>query len=737
MKKQTKRIISLLLACVMVLTLAPVALATPVVPGPGTPLQDAINAAAPGATIIVGAGHFNEHILIDRNITLIAENAATGDLATDTRVPSFRVVGAVDVTIQGFHIYGRASEGSSAFEPASIHVNDGATVAILDNFITNPAFVASPALPVQFGVVIGSGAHVTIADNEFNNILIGVWLNDYSPGQIGTTSVTGNAFDTVGQVFVMSPGNATNIPFAGNMIENLVEWDTGGAARPGAVIRIQDDGGGAGSNRPTTITVEDNDFRTASWDANAFIVAESTATLVNDGDGIDLGNNEFNSGPPTFDDLAFLNDGTIENGFIPTEIEITLDEADIDLAANTIEFTFMLDIEGVLPLPGPELDALLAAVLAEIATAPYPLTFAYATPDPANPGAAPGVVLDVSTATPDFTDLPLGFSILGPFTWAAVDSEDRVDEFGLVAEIDGVAPIDLPAPHANVTLAFIDSQYELLAGVAVTPPINGGGTGGGGVAITRASLQARVDAAQLRAQTNYTPTSWATLAQARTDAQTVLNNPSATQAQIAAAYNALREAYNRLTAVSTTPNQRFADVAPTNWFYNAVMFVYEANIMDGTGATTFEPHTRLSRAMVATTLHRMAGSPTGAFEVIFPDVAQGRWYANAVIWAYNNDVVTGFPDSTFGPNELVTREQFAAMLFRFAEAMGEDLSVPGNFTLDFPDANLVGNWALTYMSWAVYNGLIEGTPQGLNPKGTATRAECATILMRFVEVFVN
>ena len=269
-----------------------------------------------------------------------------------------------------------------------------------------------------------------------------------------------------------------------------------------------------------------------------------------------------------------------------------------------------------------------------------------------------------------------------------------------------------------------------------------GGGGGAAPGPNRVPLENKLEAAQARSEANYTDESWAALVEAKEAAEAVLarTSPAANQAQLDEAYAALREAYEALENLDggKVPTQRFVDVGPNNWFYTAVMFVYERGLMEGTTSTTFAPNVNLNRAMVATILYRMAGEPAVTFEAIFPDVAAGRWYSNAIVWAYHNDVVTGFPDGSFRPADLVTREQFAAMLFRYAEVMGYDTGVPADFGLNFPDAGLVGNWARNYMEWAVYNGLITGTPQGeLNPRGTATRAECATILMRFVQTFVD
>lgn len=190
----------------------------------------------------------------------------------------------------------------------------------------------------------------------------------------------------------------------------------------------------------------------------------------------------------------------------------------------------------------------------------------------------------------------------------------------------------------------------------------------------------------------------------------------------------------RLTPPGSTP---FHDVAPHNWFYDAVVFVHELGVKEGTSDTQFEPGTNLSRAMVATILWRMAGRPAVAYRPVFEDVTAGRWYSDAVIWAYDAGVVEGTGPGRFQPTNDITREQFATMLARYATYIGLDIETPGDVTLDrFPDAGAVSDWAEDSLLWSVYVGLMIGTDNGgLSPGGTTTRAESATILMRFIQAF--
>jgi len=181
----------------------------------------------------------------------------------------------------------------------------------------------------------------------------------------------------------------------------------------------------------------------------------------------------------------------------------------------------------------------------------------------------------------------------------------------------------------------------------------------------------------------------------------------------------------------------FNDVSIDNWFHGAVQFVYENDIMQGTGANTFSPNATLSRGMVATILHRLAGEPTDSAAHDFGDVAANRWYSDAVAWAFENGIVQGTTSDRFAPNAPITREQFATMLHRYAEFAELTMDVSEGASLDsFVDAYRIGDWAEDAKLWANYHGLITGrTPTTIVPNGTATRAEAATILMRLVETF--
>ena len=156
--------------------------------------------------------------------------------------------------------------------------------------------------------------------------------------------------------------------------------------------------------------------------------------------------------------------------------------------------------------------------------------------------------------------------------------------------------------------------------------------------------------------------------------------------------------------------------------------------MSGTDATHFTPSGTASRAMVATILWRMAGQPAAARENPFADVPADTWYTDAVTWAAEQGIVTGYDGTTFGPDNPVTREQFAVMLYRYAQSLGEGFTGSWAFALDFPDAGQVSAYAYEALCWMTSKGVLQGMEDGgLHPQGTANRAQLATMLLRFCE----
>ena len=179
----------------------------------------------------------------------------------------------------------------------------------------------------------------------------------------------------------------------------------------------------------------------------------------------------------------------------------------------------------------------------------------------------------------------------------------------------------------------------------------------------------------------------------------------------------------------------FTDVSEKDWFYSDVMFVYENGLMLGTSKALFSPHGTATRGMMATILWRMEGSPAPKGKNSFTDVEAGKWYADAITWTAENGIFAGYGKDKFGPDDPITREQLAAIFYRYADYKGYDLTVKGNLDT-FKDADKITDYAKTAMQWAVGSGLMKGKSGNLlDPQGTATRAEIAAMLHRFIEKY--
>lgn len=174
----------------------------------------------------------------------------------------------------------------------------------------------------------------------------------------------------------------------------------------------------------------------------------------------------------------------------------------------------------------------------------------------------------------------------------------------------------------------------------------------------------------------------------------------------------------------------YTDVAANDWFYDAVSYVTEKGIMNGTSATTFAPKGTTTRAMLVTMLWRMEGKPVVNYNMNFSDVAGDAYYAEAVRWAASEKIVEGYSSERFGSNNPVTREQIATILYRFAQYKQQDVSGQNDLSA-FTDASAVKDYAKKAMGWAVDAGLINGIGNTLKPAGDANRAQVATMLMRF------
>ena len=179
----------------------------------------------------------------------------------------------------------------------------------------------------------------------------------------------------------------------------------------------------------------------------------------------------------------------------------------------------------------------------------------------------------------------------------------------------------------------------------------------------------------------------------------------------------------------------FTDVSEKDWFYGDVMFVYENGLMLGASKALFSAHGTATRGMMATILWRMEGSPVPKGKNSFTDVEAGKWYADAITWTAENSIFAGYGKDKFGPDDPITREQLAAIFYRYADYKGYDLTIKGNPD-KFKDADKITDYAKTAMQWAVGSVLVKGKSGNLlDPQGTATRAEIAAMLHRFIEKY--
>lgn len=186
-----------------------------------------------------------------------------------------------------------------------------------------------------------------------------------------------------------------------------------------------------------------------------------------------------------------------------------------------------------------------------------------------------------------------------------------------------------------------------------------------------------------------------------------------------------------MTAGGQGDNLPFADVKSGDWYYGAVTFVYGKGYFAGTAADIFSPNASMTRAMLATVLHRVSGLETPGNGMTFSDVPEGKWYSDGIAWASQRKIVNGMGDGSYDPDRAVTREELVTMLYRYQSYRKGDVSGKGVLTT-YPDGNVISSWAKEAMEWATGAELVKGRDTGyLDPKGTATRAEVATILQRF------
>lgn len=209
-----------------------------------------------------------------------------------------------------------------------------------------------------------------------------------------------------------------------------------------------------------------------------------------------------------------------------------------------------------------------------------------------------------------------------------------------------------------------------------------------------------------------------------------------------------RPEYPRSTVVTPVPTPTptpvvdpgedgFTDVQEEDWYYDAVVYAKKRGFMSGLSEETFGPNQKLSRAQFAAILYRIMDAPEVQYEDRFKDITKNSWYADAVVWANNSGIVSGYENGTFGPNDPVTREQMAAMMYRYANYLALETIPKMADISSYTDAGEVSTYALNATKWAVGYGLITGTTKTtISPLGNTTRAECAAIVQRFMAAYV-
>lgn len=318
-------------------------------------------------------------------------------------------------------------------------------------------------------------------------------------------------------------------------------------------------------------------------------------------------------------------------------------------------------------------------------------------------------------------------------------SDEAVTVNGTEYDKTGSVNLSIPEGPSTITVTTGETTYLLILQRDKTPSGgDGDGDGGGGSGTLFYTLTFRTDGGSTISS---------------------LTKPSGTTIDLTE-YVPTKEGYffggwyneaaltNRLTSVTLKSNKSvyakwiknpFADVTLGAWFYDAVGYVYQNELMMGTDANLFSPDLTTTRGMIVTILHRLENSPTVADTSNFTDVENGSWYADAVNWAAANGIVGGYGDGTFGPDDPITREQMATIFYRYAQFKGYDVSVGESTSLlpytDFAD---LSEYAIPAMQWAVGAGIISGTDTNtLSPRGDTTRAQVATILMRFLNTYLT
>ena len=288
---------------------------------------------------------------------------------------------------------------------------------------------------------------------------------------------------------------------------------------------------------------------------------------------------------------------------------------------------------------------------------------------------------------------------------------------------DRAIPATMPAENLTITAQWTVNQYTIAYDLA-------GGTAEGNP--DTYTIETGAFTLKNPTKSGYTFTGWSGTDLSGSDNLTVTIPAGSTGDRRYTAHWDLNPAIIAAT-LNPTPNVDFLDVSRVDWFYYDVRYVCENGLMNGTSRNRFSPYGTATRGMLVTILYRMENEPRCFGSAAFSDVKPGAYYEKAVVWASQNNIVSGYTDGTFRPDAPVTREQLASILYRYTLYRGQDVSAGETTSLTgYGDAQTVSNYALPAMRWACGTGILQGANGKLNPSGLATRAQLAAMLHRYL-----
>ena len=317
-------------------------------------------------------------------------------------------------------------------------------------------------------------------------------------------------------------------------------------------------------------------------------------------------------------------------------------------------------------------------------------------------------------------------------------------------DVNDIASRTFSLPVGTTTLDIVVTSGDKTHTyrVEITRPSTGGGTGGGGS--TRYPItvpeedHGTVSVSPSRASSGQTVTITVTPDEGYKVGSVTVKRPNGSTVPVTGQgngkYTFTMPSGGVTVDVTFIPEDwPFVDVTEDKWYYDAVAYVYRHDLMSGFSEDTFGPNAALSRAQLCQILYNMEGRPAVTGSGSFSDLADGAWYTDAVTWAASQGIVDGYGGGLFGPDDNITREQLASILYRCAQARGDDVSVGEDTNiLSYSDAADVAEYAVSAMQWACGAGVITGISESaLAPRGEATRAQTAAMLMRFCEQYVE